>query len=174
MVIWAVDRTICVMVSDPWASAVIHAAAIAPMRIIIIVTAEHGSHRDARSERYYQTRCRLCGRRRNIHLHRIVLWHVDYLRVCRLNHNHLLGARLLRNYCLLRSGLQIAGLFRLEPKPLDRVEDRALARSEGSAELLGPIDLRTHHVDDLREVKQSDHGRSKSCTLRSGVELGTF
>src|ERR1700693_85998 len=119
MVIWAVDRTIYVMVSNPGASAVIHAAAIAPMRIIIVVTAEHGSDRDPNTECNDQTRCRLRRRGRNINLYWIILRHANYLRVCRLDDDHLLGARLLRNYRLLRSGLQITSFFRLKPKPLD-------------------------------------------------------
>jgi hypothetical protein len=153
MIVWAINRTVNVMMDRPRSATVVHAATGTPVWVIVIVTTKHGADRDANTECNDQTRCRLCRRGSNIHLDRIVLRHVDYLRIRRLDHYHLLGASLLRDHRLLRSSLQITSLFRLQPKPLDRVENRALARGERCAKLFGPFNLRTHHVNDLREVK---------------------
>ena len=57
------------------------------------------------------------------------------LRIGGLDHDHLLAAGLLRHHRLLRGGLQVSGLFRLQPKPLDRVKNCTLVRIERVSQL---------------------------------------
>ena len=50
MVVWAINWTVNIMMGYPGAASVVHSATVTPMRVIIIVTAEHGADRDANTE----------------------------------------------------------------------------------------------------------------------------
>lgn len=50
MIVWAINGTVNIMIYYPGAASVVHSATVTPMRVIIIVTAEHGADRDANTE----------------------------------------------------------------------------------------------------------------------------
>src|SRR5215831_16491502 len=67
----------------------------------------------------------------------VVYWHIDGLRVGRLDNDVVFFA----DDMLLLGGLEAAGLFRLTPQPLNRIQDCGLLGRDRVAELVGPLQI---------------------------------
>ena len=80
---------------------------------------------------------------------RIVIRHVDLVRVGRCDVDVLPAALLLRRHGLLAGRLQLVVGLRLGTKPLDGVHDVGLLRQHRVAELLRPVELVAHHVEHV-------------------------
>ena len=154
---------------------VVHVAAAAPaVRTVVVVVVHGGAEGDAGREANHARRDGL-GRvvvllhhdrrwRRRVDRLRVVLRHVDDLRVRRLDDDHLLAARRrLGLDVLLRGALQLARLAGLLAQALDAGKNRRAVRRERLPQARRPLDLRRHALDDVGK----DDDRRKA-----GVEPG--
>src|SRR4029079_15022309 len=98
---------------------------------------------------------------------RVVLRHVDHLRVGRLDDDRLVSARgRLRLDVLLGCALQGAEGLGLRAQALDAVEHAFAVRRERLAETPRPGDVVRHVVDDLREQREDDEAGLEAGLLR--------
>ena len=133
-----------------------------------VPAAEHGSAgRDAQAEHHaaHQRRA-VVGRRRVIRWRigrigpraigpgRIVVGHVDRLRIGRFDHDRAAAAGRLRRHRLLRRALEVAGGRGLGAQALHGIGHVLLLRDHRVADLLGPVELVVHHLEDLRKRRQ--------------------
>ena len=105
------------------------------------------------------------GRRTDVYSRRIIDGHIDYLRICRLNHIDRLGSYLLYLYCLLLIALQRPRRVSLGAQSLDRGTDCSLVGRKRLADGGEIVDVFRHHVDHVREHHQGDKCRVKSLLL---------
>src|SRR4051812_48473047 len=151
---------------------VVHvAAAVESVRTVVIVVVHRRADRDARGEADQPRRDRGAGiivfldhdrgrRRLRVDALRVVLRHVDDLRVRRLDDDPLLARRgRLRLHLLLRVGRERSHALGLLAQLLDGVEDGGAIRGEDLAQPRGPGDLLRHRGDDRREQRQGDEAR---------------
>ena len=100
-------------------------------------------------------RRRVVDRRRALHDHgrRVVLRHVDHLRIRRLDDDDFL----LDLHHLLVVGLEAARGLRLAAKDLHRVDHRGLVGHHRFAQRRRPVEIVAHHLDDVGIVEQRLH-----------------
>src|SRR5262249_56410053 len=117
---------------------------------------------------FSRCRCRRWGGWRGRHVDdlRVVLRHIDHLRIRGLHLDDRLIVVGLRRYLLLRRGLQISYMLRLGAQALHGIEHALLIGRERRPELARPVDLLTHHVDDLRELDERACGGAEAGPLR--------
>ena len=115
------------------------------------------------------------GRRRGVDGLRVVLRNVDDLRVGRLDHDHLLAARRGPGLdLLLRRGLELPGILRLDSQPLDAGEDRRAIGGERLAEPGRPVQISRHRVHDLRKEDEGHEARLEARLRRRILKLAAF
>ena len=102
---------------------------------------------------------------------RVVVRHVDRIRLGRFDDDNLLVLLGLdRNLLLLGRGEFVLRL-RAGAQPLDGVHHVGLLREHGVAELLRPVELAAHHVEDRRRRGQRLHAVVPALLVGSGFEL---
>ncbi len=119
---------------------------------------ETGSERDSRADGVEPGECnpaRIDGERWAIHAPRVVGWHVDDLRVCRLDHD---GLALRRNGLLGRR-LEVPRLLRALAHRLDRVEHGLLLVHIGVAQRRCPGKVLVHACQDRGKLRERLHAR---------------
>ena len=164
---------------------VVHvAAAVPPIRPVVIVVVHRGADRDARGEANHT--CRDGGaviafllhdhsRRLGVHNRRVVLRDIHDLRVGGLDDDHFRArrGRLCFNF-LLRRALEVAGISRFRAKPLNAVEDSGAVLRKRLPQLRGPVDLLGHVVHDLREHHEGHETLIEARLGRRILQLGAL
>ena len=117
---------------------------------------------------------RHCGvvRRRGCPVHglRTVLGDVHDLRIRRLHPDDLLLLDDLTGDDLLLRRLEGTGLVCLRPHPLDRVEDLVLLVEEGIPQILRPVEIVRHALEQVGKARERLHARVPVLALERLVE----
>ena len=194
----AVVRAVDIATAVPGRAAVIHAA-VTPARIrirvavVVIIIKDVGEDRasgeaeDAGSDHITRRRTALlgdggrgggdrryrCDRRRDgglVHHLRVVLRDIHHFGLRGLDHDDFLRLDDLRRDLHLWRGLQVAGIDRLTAKTLHGGEHCGLIGVHRRTELLRPVEVLAHHVDDGRELQQGTHAGAEAGLLGLGIE----
>jgi hypothetical protein len=102
---------------------------------------------------------------------RIILRHINHLRVYRLDHINWLPRGLLNFHLLFRGATQCARAVSLIPQALNRSRDCSLICSECITNGGIIVDIFRHHLEHLRKIHQRNKCRIESlllCCIRQG------
>lgn len=114
---------------------------------------------------------------RPIEDHRVVCGHIDDFRIGRDNFDDVI----LDDHLLLRAGLKVSGLHGFVAETLDGGHDIGFLREERIAEILGPVKILVHSVENVRKEDEGldtgvpglpVEGRLKLFSLEPAVALG--
>ena len=125
--------------------------------------AHHNAHAEADGRRGGDGSIRICHRRvrvyrrRAVDYYRVITGNINHLRVGRLDLDD--GLRLNRLYLdlLLFRRLQLTGVLRLLPHPLDGIHYFALLIEESVAKILRPLNIRVQQFEQVGESHHSLH-----------------
>src|SRR5580658_3679889 len=165
--------TIPSMPSSPRGAVVIDAASPVPSPSAPsprLVACNQRPNADAHAKRDKRCRDDRSRARRCIDNRRIVLRHINDLRICGLDYVHRLRS-LLHDDCLLLIRPQRTRRIRLRAQPLNRIRHRRLVRRHGRPNRGIVVDVLRHHLQNIREVHQRDEGRVVALLLRSIRQL---
>jgi hypothetical protein len=102
---------------------------------------------------------------RDVDHRRIVLRHINHLRIGRLNYIDCLACGLLHQHLLLCRASQRSRRICLVPEPLNRGGDRSLVSRKRLADGGIVINVLRHHLQHLRKIHQRDKCRIESLLL---------
>ena len=121
---------------------------------------------DAKSDHRRRRRCAS-----DVHHCRIILRHINNLRIGRLNDIHRLSARRLYLHFLLGIGAQCSRFISLRAQTLNRSRYGSLIGEKGIADGGVVVNVLRHHGQNIRKIHQSDECRIEPLLLR-GVREG--
>ena len=167
---------------------VVHVGAAVPaVRAIVVVVVHCGADRDAGSETNHRgrrcvgaavffdhdrVRSRGC---RGVDDRRVVLRHVNHLRIGRLDHDDLLSRRGGPGRdALLRRAFQRADVARLRAQLLNAREYSGPIGDEQLPDERGPFELRRHAADHRREQRQRNEARFEAGQHGGVLEVAAF
>jgi hypothetical protein len=116
-----------------------------------LVIGDQRPDRDPRAKTDQRSRDH-CVRGLDINDGRIILRHINHLRIRRLNYIYRLTGRLLYLYLLLGITTQSARGVGLRAQALNRSRDRCLIRVKSLTDGGVIVNVRRHHVQDCRKI----------------------
>lgn len=138
-----------------------------------LIAGDQSANGNPRSERDQGGANNRASARPRIDNRRIVLRHINHLRIRRLNHINGLAWRLLYLHRLLRVASQRPSSISLCAQPLNGVRDGGLIVRERLTDGRVVVDVLSHHLEDLRKIHKSDERRIESLLLRRVGERGS-